>query len=216
MDKFAKLGEYCLNEACRGYGKFQSGQNQRNLQKVGKTLQQGQTRMSVEYCVNEANENCAIRLIIGPSPRKIQLPAGYRLTSGHGVALKEGKEAILFAYGPVMLHEALLASEFLAERDFGLKVINLPWLNRVDPTWLEEIIAPYGLVFVLEDHAPIGGLSDHLLSLLAAGHKNPLANHRLIKFAVECYPDCGTPSEVLSFHRLDGASLAELILEASD
>ncbi len=173
-------------------------------------------RMVLEYCVNNATENCAIRIIIGPSPRRIQLPTGYHLTPGRGVALTEGQDAILFAYGPVMLHEALLASELLAERDFGLKVINLPWLNRVEPAWLEEVIASYGLVFVLEDHAPVGGLADHLLSLLAASRKNPLAKHRLVTFAVEGYPACGTPHEALQFHQLDGASLAERILKASD
>jgi transketolase len=175
-----------------------------------------ETRMIVAYCVNDATENCAIRLIISPSPRKIQLPAGYRLTPGHGAALTQGQDAILFAYGPVMLHEALLASELLAERDFGLKVVNLPWLNRVDPAWLEETIRPYGLGFVLEDHAPVGGLADHLLSILANDPNNPLAEHRLIRFAVEGYPACGTPHEALQFHRLDGASLAERILSASD
>jgi transketolase len=175
-----------------------------------------ETRMVVEYCVNEASENCAIRLIIGPSPRKIKLPAGYCLTPGQGAALTEGRDAILFAYGPVMLHEALLAGELLAERDFGLKVVNLPWLNRVDPVWLEKTIAPYELAFVLEDHAPVGGLMDHLLSLLAASSKRPLASHRLLQFAVEGYPACGTPQEALQFHRLDGASLAERILSASD
>jgi transposase-like protein len=33
MDKFAKPGEFCPNEACRDYGKLQSG----NLQRFGKT-----------------------------------------------------------------------------------------------------------------------------------------------------------------------------------
>ena len=38
MDKFAKPGEFCPNEACSEYGKLQDGQGQRNLQKFGKTL----------------------------------------------------------------------------------------------------------------------------------------------------------------------------------
>jgi transposase-like protein len=37
MDKFAKPGEFCPNEACRDYGKLQNEQEQRNLQKFGKT-----------------------------------------------------------------------------------------------------------------------------------------------------------------------------------
>jgi transketolase len=175
-----------------------------------------ETRMAVEYCVEKAEENCALRLIIGPSPRKIQLPGDYRLTFGRGVALAEGTDAILFAYGPVMLHEALLANELLVERDIGLKVVNLPWLNHVDIEWLEEMIAPYEMVFVLEDHHPAGALTDHILGSLADRRSQPLARHRIVEFAVEGWPACGTPQEVLKIHRLDGASIAERVLEAFD
>jgi transketolase len=174
-----------------------------------------ETRQVVEYCVNQATENCAIRLAIGPSPREIQLPPGYRLELGRGVALTQGDDAILFAYGPVMLHEALLASELLAERKFRLKVINLPWLNRVDANWLAETLAPFETLYVLDDHAPVGGLADHLLRVLATD-ANRLAYRRLVKFAVEGYPACGTPTEALRYHRLDGASLAERILRSRD
>lgn len=175
-----------------------------------------ETRMVMEYSVEEAKENVALRFIIGPSPRKIQLPKDYKLTFGKGVALTEGRDAIIFAYGPVMLHEALLAHELLAERGVGLKVINLPWLNRVDAQWLEKIVEPYELIFVLEDHHPSGALTDHLLELLAASRSKPLATRHLMRFAVEGWPACGTPQEALKYHRLDGASLAERILEASD
>ena len=37
MDKFARPGEFCPNEACADYGKLQDKQVQRNLQKFGKT-----------------------------------------------------------------------------------------------------------------------------------------------------------------------------------
>jgi transketolase len=175
-----------------------------------------ETRMVVDYSVNEAEENCALRIIIGPSPRKIQLPEDYRLTYGKGVALTEGKDALMFAYGPVMVHEALLAQELLAERGVNLKVVNMPWLNRINTQWLLDTIQPYELVSVLEDHHPAGGLGDHMLAILAEHRSNPLAKRRVVKFAVESWPACGTPAEALQFHRLDGASLAERILEALD
>lgn len=175
-----------------------------------------ETRLAVEYSVEAARENVALRLIIGPSPRHIQLPKGYKLTFGQGVVLRAGRDAILFAYGPVMLHEALLASELLAERGFDITVVNLPWLNRVDLHWLEEIVAPYKLLFVLEDHHPSGALTDHILGLLAAGKARSLESRRLVQFAVEGWPACGTPQEALKYHRLDAASLAERILEESD
>ena len=175
-----------------------------------------ETRIVVEYSVDKAEENCALRFIIGPSPRKIRLPNGYRLTYGRGVTLTEGKDALMFAYGPVMLNEALLASELLADRGFELKVVNMPWLNRIDMKWLLEAINPYEMFFVLEDHSPTGGLGDQMISMLAADRSGALAKRRILKFGVEGWPACGTPQEALRAHHLDGASLAERVLEASD
>jgi transketolase len=169
-----------------------------------------ETRMALEYGVNQAAENCVLRLIIGPSPRLIALPEAYRLQFGRGVPLTEGRDAVMFAYGPVMLHEALLASELLKEQGFGLRVVNMPWLNRVDDQWLAEVLEPCRAIFVLEDHAPVGGLGDHLLNHLVK--QNLLADRAFEKFAVEGYPACGTPAQVLRFHRLDGESLAPRIL----
>ncbi len=170
-----------------------------------------ETRMAVEYSVEEAHENVALRFIIGPSPRKIQLPKDYKFTFGKGVSLTEGRDALLFAYGPVMLHEALLCSELLAERGFGLKILNMPWLNRFDQAWLAELISSYSTVFVLEDHAGVGGLGDHLLNVFM--EMDMLKDRRVVKFAVEGFPVCGTPAEALTFHRLDGMSLAKRVME---
>jgi transketolase len=165
-----------------------------------------ETRMALEYCVDHSRENCLLRLIIGPSPRRIELPAGYRLTFGRGVPLTEGEEAVLFAYGPVMVHEALTAAEMLAREGFGLRVINMPWLNRFDDDWLRGVLEGASAVYVLEDHAPVGGLGDALLNrieILGLAGRAPL-----VKLAVEGYPAWGTPPEVLAYHGLDGASLA--------
>ena len=169
-----------------------------------------ETLQLVEFCVRDATENCAVRLAIGPSPRVIPLPDGYRLRFGHGVAVTEGTDGVLLAYGPVMLHEAMVAAEQLGERGFGLRVVNVPWLNRVDPSWLADVVSAHSVIHVLDDHAPVGGLADHLVStLLTAGS---LGSRRVVKFAVEGYPACGTPAEALRHHGLDGASLASRIL----
>ena len=170
-----------------------------------------ETRMAVEYVVNESAENCVLRLIIGPSPRVIELPAGYRLARGRGAELTEGGDAVLFAYGPVMLNEALAAAERLRADGFGLKVVHMPWLNRVDDAWLAETLGRCRSVYVLEDHAPVGGLGDALLNRMSEG--GLLGGRRFRKFAVEGYPACGTPAEALHFHGLDGASLAAHILQ---
>jgi transposase-like protein len=49
MDKFARPGEFCPNEACRDYGKLQDGQEHWNLQRFGKT-QRGVQRFRCTTC----------------------------------------------------------------------------------------------------------------------------------------------------------------------
>ena len=48
MEKFAKPGDFCPNEACRDYGKLQDGQQQ-NLEKFGKT-RKGVQRYRCQTC----------------------------------------------------------------------------------------------------------------------------------------------------------------------
>jgi transketolase len=172
-----------------------------------------ETKQALEWCVKEAETSCMIRLVISPSPRSIRLPDNYQVAMGKGAGLADGSDAVLFAYGPVMLNEALRASEELKERDFSLKVINLPWLNRIDLDWLEETVGNRATVFALDNHSPYGGLGDHLLNAMM--NSKTLHTRRLIKFSVEGYPACGTPSEALAYHKLDGPNLVDRILSAA-
>jgi transketolase len=161
-----------------------------------------ETRALLRWAIADAAENVAVRLAIGPSPRAIELPE-VAVAPGRGVVLLEGTEALLFAYGPVMLHEALTAAEAL---DGRLQVVNMPWLNRVDPDWVNELVEPFDELFVVEDHAPVGALGDAL--------RRELVSRPLTVYGVEGWPACGTPVEALRFHGLDGSSLADRIAVA--
>ena len=156
-----------------------------------------ETRTLLRWAVEQATGSVALRLAIGPSPRRLEVPDA---EPGRGAVLYEGAEAVLFAYGPVMLHEALAAAERL---DGRLQVVNMPWLNRVDQEWLAELVEPFGELFVLEDHAPVGALGDSL--------RRVLDGRVVTVFGVEGWPACGTPLEALRYHGLDGASLADRI-----
>jgi transketolase len=160
-----------------------------------------ETRALLRWAIEEATGNVAIRLAIGPSPRRID-PDG-AIEPGRGRVLREGSDAVLFAYGPVMLHEALTASELLAEDGFRLAVANMPWLNAVDADWLGELVDEQPHVLVLDDHAPVGALGDSV--------RRALEGRPVTVFGVEGWPACGTPSEALRHHGLDGASLAERV-----
>ena len=166
-----------------------------------------ETRALVEWAVLDADESVAIRLAIGPSPRRIELPEGYAPAAGVGVTLREGADAMLVSYGPVMLHEALTAAELLSESGIEAAVVGMPWLDRVDPEWLAATFTGVREVLVVEDHAPVGALGDTLRRAVAALPEPPA-----IQVAgVEGWPACGTPVEALRHHGLDGASLAERV-----
>ena len=92
-----------------------------------------ETRALLGWAVEEATENVAVRLAIGPSPRRIELPPGWRLQPGRGTVLHEGDDAVLFAYGPVMLHEALTAAETLRAAGSRLRVVDLPVAQPLRP-----------------------------------------------------------------------------------
>ncbi|MBP7461712.1 MAG: 1-deoxy-D-xylulose-5-phosphate synthase [Candidatus Delongbacteria bacterium] len=170
-----------------------------------------ETRLALHYCINQAPGNCVIRLIIGPSPRHIQLPDNYVLVPGQGTVLNEGSDAVLFAYGPVMLNEALSAAEIIKNEGIGLKIVNMPWLNKIDQEWLINMVEGCRTISVLEDHSSVGGLGDFLLSKLVEW--NLLKNKRFKTFGIMDFPAWGTPNEVLGYHHLDGKSLANKLIE---
>jgi transketolase len=164
-----------------------------------------ETRVLVEWAVAEASDSVAIRLAIGPSPRRIELSSDDRVAVGRGTLLVKGRDAVALSYGPVMLHETLTAAEALRGRGMRLAVVDMPWLNRFDGAWLDEAVVPFEHVFVVEDHSPVGALGDALRREL----QRPVT-----VFGVEGWPACGTPAEALRFHGLDGASLADRIATA--
>jgi transketolase len=164
-----------------------------------------EARLGLRWAVREARDSVALRLVIGPSPRALEMPASYRFGVGRGYTMRDGSDVVAFAYGPVMLHEVLSAAELLASRGVSLRVVNSPWLNRTDATWLGESIEGVRHIVVVEDHAPVGALGDQL--------RRSLPGATVHVFGVDGFPACGNPAEALKAHGLDGASLASRIAE---
>jgi transketolase len=170
-----------------------------------------ETKEALKWCVNVADQSCMMRLVISPSPKTVPLPEDYTFTFGKGTTIFDGHDAVMFAYGPVMLNEAMAAHEMLKQKGLSLKVVNLPWLNRLDGQWLEETIGTTNSLFVLDNHSGYGGLGDCLLNQIILSDR--LRGKRLVKFAVDGFPACGMPKEALGFHRLDSESLVKRIRE---
>jgi transketolase len=159
----------------------------------------------LEVCLNELHGTVYLRLVSVPVKVPFSLPEGYRPTPGRGCLLREGSDAIVLGYGPVLLGEAWRAAEQLAREDGPeIAVVNLPWLNVVDPTWLTEITETYPAIVLLDNHYPRGGQGDAVMTAAATAGLKPTYLHR----AVAEIPVCGANEEVLRYHRLDAGSLA--------
>jgi transketolase len=166
--------------------------------------------LAVEYCMRGTTENCYLRLVSIPCHVPYQLPADYRLAEGRGVVLIEGEDAILFAYGPVLLAQAYEAAVRLHEdRGFGLSVINLPWLNRVEDSWLLDTIGDCRQIFTLDDHYVAFGQGQMLAARIAALRPSGVEVRQL---GLDILPVCGQNSEALVAHQLDAVSLARQVV----
>ncbi|MEF2232196.1 MAG: transketolase C-terminal domain-containing protein [Pseudodesulfovibrio sp.] len=178
----------------------------------GMTVAVPSCEAEVSLLVRRLAEGCGpgyLRLFSMPWDIPYALPEDYDARPGCGCVLRQGTDAALIAYGPVMLSQAWDAAALLGERhSLSVRVVNCPWPNRVDADWLAEATSGVGLVAVAEDHYVIGGLRDLISpSLLALRDRG--RSFRFVSMGLEGMPCCGRPDEVLRRHGLDAESLAD-------
>jgi transketolase len=166
--------------------------------------------MALQWAARENPNSTYIRLATLPVDVAYDLPPDYRLEPGKGVVLVEGRDAVMIAYGPVLLGEAVKAAAALKREGIGLSVVNLPWLNRIDDAWLLDLVSGRRHVFTLDNHYLAGGQGERIAARLAMlGNGTPITCLGLSEV-----PACGQVAEVLQHHRLDAASLADTVRKA--
>jgi transketolase len=95
-----------------------------------------------------------------------------------------------------------------------LGVVNLPWLNRVDATWLKETIGTCRTIITLDNHYVHGGQGEMLGAAIAELGLDP--STRVTRIGVTELPECGTNDEVLAYHGLDIPGLVKQFRAALD
>ncbi len=114
-----------------------------------------------------------------------------------------------FAYGPWLLANAFEAAEEIEKATgVSIRLVNLPWLNRVDPAWLRHVIGTRRAVITMDNHYVHGGQGEMVAAAIAALGLEPAA--RVTRIGVTELPECGTNDEVLAYHGLDVAGLVAL------
>ncbi|MFE9402169.1 transketolase C-terminal domain-containing protein [Streptomyces sp. NPDC006530] len=163
---------------------------------------------AVDYCLT-ADESVYLRLVSAPVPEASATIAAAPLRTGHGHTVREGGRTVAIGSGPVVLGQLLEAARLLDADGIDLRVVNLPWLNRVDSGWLATLAGEADTLLVVENHYTHGGQADTVArALLEAGLAAPPAFHGIGLTEV---PLCGSPEEVLWAHGLSAGQLAERV-----
>ena len=160
----------------------------------------------LDHCCNKAAGPTYLRLVSIPCELDFEYdPAP--LAEGCGAVIREGNDLTVIGYGPVLLNEAYRAILRL-EKEHGVKarLVNLPWLNRVDKDWLLGVAGESPRVVTLDNHVPDGG-QGRRLGLALAG-----SDAKVLHLGPTGVPVCGLNSEVLAHHRLDADSILADIL----
>ncbi|MBI2640541.1 MAG: transketolase [Candidatus Sungbacteria bacterium] len=169
-----------------------------------------ETRMALRWAVEKNPESTYIRLVNIACECPFKLPEDYKLEVGRGVKLVDGKDILIFAYGPVMAGEAAKAAKSLSEKGISAAVMNFPWLNRVDEKWLQDLAQSYKFVVTIDDHYLTLGQGMQIRSALA-GTRPGL---KVLSLGLSEIPACGHNGEVLRYHELDFESMAQKIISA--
>ncbi|MGH9253125.1 MAG: transketolase C-terminal domain-containing protein [Vicinamibacterales bacterium] len=176
---------------------------------------EAEVRALFDYFVNTCSGSAYLRLVSVKWPVPFSYPAGQPVKPGKGWVVREGTDVVVFGYGPWLLSNAWHAAAE-AEQSAGLstRLVNLPWLNQVDAAWLRETIGATRAVVTLDNHYVRGGQGEMIAAAIAGLGLDPVVTVSMI--GVTELPECGTNDEVLAYHGLDIASLANLIRSAAE
>jgi transketolase len=160
----------------------------------------------LDYAVNTAADSVYLRLVSVKWPVPFAYPHHHKVEPGRGWVVRDGSDAVVFGYGPWLLANAYEAADEV-EQSTGasIRLVNLPWLNRVDPRWLREVIGGRRYILTLDNHYLKGGQGEMLATAIAELSLEPTP--RILRVGVTALPECGTNDEVLAHHKLDVASL---------
>jgi transketolase len=162
----------------------------------------------LDYLVNQTSASGYLRLVSVKWPLPFAYPSNMRVHPGKGWTVRPGNHAVVFGYGPWLLSNAWHAAEQLQHTSgASIRIVNLPWLNRVDAGWLQETIGACRAVITLDNHYLQGGQGEMLAAAVAELGLNPAV--RVSRIGVTELPECGTNDEVLAYHRLDVPGLVE-------
>ncbi len=171
-----------------------------------------QVASSLRWAIRENKGSTYLRLCSIPLEIRSENINFRELKFGQGHIVREGEDATIFITSAVLLTQALLAGDLLASKDIEIRIISLPWLNRLDLKWVKTILdGAVGPIITLENHYVEHGFGTWFISQLATA--GLLGNKRTVCMGINDLPACGRNDEILQYHKLDAKSIANTIYD---
>ena len=166
-----------------------------------------EARLAIRWAVEENPASTYLRFVNVPLDLPYALPDAYVLRVGCGVTLRAGEDVALVGYGPLLMSQAWRAADLLASEGVSAAVIDLPWLNRIDDTWVANTLARFPAIVTLDNHYVSLGQGVMVAAALARGG----VRAEVRSIGLTDVPACGSNAEVLAHHGLDADSIARVV-----
>ncbi|MBQ9975981.1 MAG: transketolase family protein [Clostridia bacterium] len=128
----------------------------------------------------------------------------YKFEIGKGQLLKEGKDVTIIATG-LMVNEANIAAEKLADEGISAEVINIHTIKPLDEELVVRSASKTGKVITAEEHSIIGGLGSAVSEALCEAG----VGAKLVRIGVQdVYGKSGKATDLIKAFGLDADSIA--------
>jgi transketolase len=166
-----------------------------------------ESRMAIRWAVERNAASTYLRFVNVPLDLPYSLPDAYALEAGRGVTLREGRDAAIVGYGPILMAGAWRAADELSAQGISAAVINLPWLNRIEDAWVRGTLGCFPVIVTLDNHYVALGQGVMVAAALARNGVRAAVH----SIGLTDIPACGSNAEVLQHHGLDGSSIAHAV-----
>ncbi len=128
----------------------------------------------------------------------------YKIEIGKGVQLRAGDDVTVAATG-LMVNEALIAAELLANEGIQARVLNIHTIKPLDAEMITKAAEETGAIVTAEEHSIIGGLGGAVAETLSERYPVPV-----LRVGVEDrFGASGPAAEMLKVYGLEAAHIVE-------
>lgn len=127
---------------------------------------------------------------------------------GKARLVKEGKDVVVFANGP-MVYESMVAAEELKKEGISVMVVDLHTVKPLDTKFILESVKKTGGVVTAEEHQIIGGMGSAVAEFLGENCPVPMARIGVR----DTFGESGKPEELMKKYGLTDVDIKAAILK---